>query len=107
FGKGRLATALDDDARIALAERLADTVVAAAAPRPLVIVSSAPEVAQWCADHDLVRLDDPGSLNGAADAGRQWVREQGLDRVVVVHGDLPFATTLDDVAGDGAAALAV
>ena len=37
----------------------------------------------------------------------RWTLEHGLDRVVVVHGDLPFATTLDDVAGDGAAAIAV
>ena len=107
FGKGRLASALDDDARIALAQRMADTVIAAAAPRPTVIVSSAPEVAQWCDANGLARLDDPGSLDGAADAGRRWTLERGLDRVVVVHGDLPFATTLDDVAGDGAAAIAV
>jgi 2-phospho-L-lactate guanylyltransferase len=107
FGKGRLASALDDDARIALARRMADTVVAAAAPRPVVVVSSAPEVAQWCAGHGLARLDDPGSLDRAADAGRQWTRDQGLVRVVVVHGDLPFATTLDEVAGDGPEAIAV
>jgi 2-phospho-L-lactate/phosphoenolpyruvate guanylyltransferase len=107
FGKGRLATALDDASRIALAQRMADAVVAAAGPRPTVIVSSAPEVAQWCAEHGLDRLDDPGSLDLAADAGRAWFRAHGLARVVVVHGDLPFASSLDDVAGDGAAAVAV
>ena len=49
----------------------------------------------------------PAPSTRAADAGRAWTRDQGLDRVVVVHGDLPFATTLDDVAGDGAAPIAV
>jgi 2-phospho-L-lactate guanylyltransferase len=107
FGKGRLAPALDGDARVALAERMADAVVTAAAPRPVVIVSSAPEVAAWCERHALVRIRDPGSLDAAADAGRRWVREQGLDRVVIAHGDLPFATTLDDVAGGGRDPIAV
>src|SRR5262249_9342819 len=32
---------------------------------------------------------------------------RGCARVVVAHGDLPLATTLDDVAGDGASRLAV
>jgi 2-phospho-L-lactate guanylyltransferase len=107
FGKGRLAAALDDDARIALARRMADAVVQAAGARPVVVVSSAPEVAAWCAANDLERLDDPGSLDAAAAAGRVWTRERGLLRVVVVHGDLPFASSLDDVAGDGDARVAV
>jgi 2-phospho-L-lactate guanylyltransferase len=46
-------------------------------------------------------------LNAAADVGRVWARECGYARVVVVHGDLPFATSLDEVARDGAAAVAV
>jgi 2-phospho-L-lactate guanylyltransferase len=107
FGKGRLASALDDAARLALARRMADAVVAAAATRPLVVVSSAPEVAEWCAANGLERLEDPGSLNAAADAGRAWAHTCRFARVVVVHGDLPFASSLDDVAGDGAAAVAV
>jgi 2-phospho-L-lactate guanylyltransferase len=107
FGNMRLASVLDDDARVALARRMADTVVAAAAERALVIISSAPEVARWCTAHDLPRLDDPGSLDAAAAAGQQWVRDQGWARVVVVHGDLPFAASLDDVANDGAARVAV
>ena len=107
FGKARLATALDDDARMALARRMADAVVAAAGSRPIVVVSSAEEVAAWCDTHGLARVDDPGSLDTAADAGRAWVRARDLARVVVVHGDLPYATSLDDVAGDGGAPVAV
>ena len=43
---------------------------------------------------------DPGSLDRAADAGREWVRAQGLARVVVMHADLPLATTVDGIADD-------
>jgi 2-phospho-L-lactate guanylyltransferase len=86
---------------------MADAVVAAAGARAIVVVSSAPEVAAWCETHGLARLEDPGSLDAAAGAGRGWVRDCGLARVVIVHGDLPFATTLDGVAGDGPAPVAV
>ena len=107
FGNTRLSAVLDDDARVALARRMADAVVGASANRPIVVVSSAVEVARWCDEHELLRLDDPGSLNGAADRGRDWAREHRLARVVVVHGDLPNASTLDEVADDGAAPIAV
>ncbi len=107
FGKARLARVLDDDARVALAQRMAEAVVGAAGDRDIVVVSSAAEVAAWCASHGLAQIDDPGSLDAAADAGRRWVRDRGRPRVVVVHGDLPLATNLDVVAGDGSAAIAV
>jgi 2-phospho-L-lactate guanylyltransferase len=73
----------------------------------VVIVSSAADVVDWAGAHDLARIDDPGTLNAAADAGRAWVAEQGLARVVVVHADLPLAARLDDVADDGSERLAV
>ena len=106
-GKARLAVALDDDARLLLARAMADRVLAAAAPRATVVVSSAPEVVAWAAAHGVATIDDPGSLDRSADAGRAWVREHGLSRVVVAHADLPFAATFDEVAGDGDARLAV
>jgi 2-phospho-L-lactate guanylyltransferase len=107
FGNSRLAAALEDDDRIRLARRMAETVVGAAGDRPISVVSSDVDVADWCARHGLERLDDPGSLDGAADSGRDWARARGLARVVIVHGDLPFAAGLDAVAGDGAAPIAV
>jgi 2-phospho-L-lactate/phosphoenolpyruvate guanylyltransferase len=107
FGNRRLALVLDDEARTALARRMAETVIGAASTRPIVVVSSAPEVAQWCEQHRLPRLEDPGTLDAAAAAGRRWTLEQGLGRVVVVHGDLPFASNLDDVAAQGTAPVAV
>ena len=107
FGKARLAAMLDDDDRSALAQRMAEAVVAAAGSRPLAVVSSAPEVDAWCRARGLTRIDDPGSLDTAADAGRAWARKQGLARVIVVHGDLPFAVSLDEVDGDGSTRVAV
>ena len=94
LGKARLAEHLDPDARGELGRRLADAVAAAAGELPAVVVSSAPEVRAWARDRALAVIDDPGSLDGAAAAGRDWVRDQGLARVLVAHADLPRARTL-------------
>jgi 2-phospho-L-lactate/phosphoenolpyruvate guanylyltransferase len=107
LGKARLADVLDDDARRALTRTMAERVVAAAGDRPVVVVSSAPDVVTWAGELGVAQIDDPGSLDGAADAGRAWVRAQGLARVVVMHADLPLASTLDGVADDGDRAVAV
>jgi 2-phospho-L-lactate guanylyltransferase len=106
-GKARLADALDDDARRAFTRTMAERVVTAAGSRPVVIVSSAPEVVAWSRGLGVARVPDPGSLDRAADAGREWVREHGLARVVVMHADLPLATTIDAIAGDADAHVAV
>ncbi len=106
-GKARLADALDDDARRAFTRTMAERVVAAAGSRPIVIVSSAPEVISWSSALGLASVSDPGSLDLAAAAGRQWVRDRGLGRVVVMHADLPLATALDGIADDGDAPVAV
>src|SRR5258708_674500 len=90
LGKARLADALDDDARRAFTRSMAERVVAAASDRPIVIVSSDPEVVSWALELGAANIADPGSLDGAAHAGREWVREQGLSRVVVMHADLPM-----------------
>jgi 2-phospho-L-lactate guanylyltransferase len=81
--------------------------VAAAGSRPIVIVTSAPEVVAWARGLGVAHVADPGSLDRAADAGREWVRAQGLARVVVMHADLPLASTIDGVADDGDAPIAV
>ena len=107
LGKARLAAALDDDARRAFTRTMAERVVAAAGTRPTVIVSSAPDVVAWARALRVACIDDPGSLDGAALAGRDWVRERGLGRVVVMHADLPLATSLDGIADDGDQPVAV
>jgi len=107
LGKVRLAHALNDDARRELSRTMAERVVAAAGSRPVVIVSSAPEVTAWAHALGISCIPDPGTLDGAAAAGRAWVRDRGLVRVVVMHADLPLATTLDGIADDGDAPIAV
>ena len=107
LGKVRLAQALDDAARRELSRTMAERVVAAAGSRPVVIVSSAPEVTAWARALGVAHIPDPGTLDRAAAAGRAWVRDRGLVRVVVMHADLPLATTLDGIADDADAPVAV
>jgi 2-phospho-L-lactate guanylyltransferase len=107
LGKARLAAVLSESGREALARSMAESVIAAAAPRLVVIVSSAPEVVIWARDRGLDVVDDPGSLDAAASAGRAWAIDRGLARYAVVHADLPLASSLDAVVADGDAAVAV
>jgi 2-phospho-L-lactate guanylyltransferase len=107
LGKARLAGRLDDDARSALARRMADRVLDAAAAHPVVVVSDAPEVRAWAQARGASVLDDPGSLDGAASAGVAWAEAQGLRRAVIVHADLPRARTLAPLARDGSLPIVV
>jgi 2-phospho-L-lactate/phosphoenolpyruvate guanylyltransferase len=107
LGKARLAAVLSEHDREALARSMAECVVSAAGARPVVVVSSAIEVVSWAHDHGCDVVDDPGSLDAAAAAGQTWATGRGLARYVVVHADLPFARSLDAVAADGEAPVAV
>jgi 2-phospho-L-lactate guanylyltransferase len=80
-----------------MAERVAD----AAAPMPVTIVSSAPEVTTWATARGLTVIDDPGSLDAAAAAGVASVAAAGLVRAVIAHADLPHARSLHPLAVDG------
>lgn len=98
--KARLAPVLDPSARADLAQRMAERVLEAASPLDVVVVTSAPEVRQWALDRALAVIDDPGSLDGAADAGREHFQRHGYVRVVIAHGDLPRARALAPLATD-------
>jgi 2-phospho-L-lactate/phosphoenolpyruvate guanylyltransferase len=102
LGKARLAGHLAAEDRAELARRLADCVVTAAAGLRVLVVSSDDEVRRWAEARSVAILDDPGSLDGAAAAGRAWFAAAGATRVVVAHADLPRATTFRRVIGDGA-----
>ena len=107
LGKVRLADVLDESARAELGATMANRVVDAVGDRPCTIVSNAVEVRAWAAGRGLEVLDDPGSLDGAAAAGRDWALAHGCDRYAVVHADLPRIKTLDDVLRDGPEPVAV
>ena len=107
LGKERLGVALPDAARAALAGEMALAVITAAGDRPIVIVSSAPEVVSSARTLGLHCIDDPGNLNAAAAAGLRWARTHGHARVVIAHADLPLATSFDAVDGSGRDAIVV
>jgi 2-phospho-L-lactate guanylyltransferase len=108
-GKSRLTGALSEspDSHEAFVRGLADRAADAAASHPTAVVTSAPEVVEWAKRRALSVVADRGSLDAAAFDGREWAREQGCARVVVVHADLPDIVSLDLVDGDGDAPIAV
>jgi 2-phospho-L-lactate guanylyltransferase len=100
--KARLAEVLEPATRAEIARRMADTVADAAAPLRVVVVSSAAEVIEWARGRGYDVIADPGSLDAAAVAGRDHLRDVGCDRAVVAHADLPHARALAPLALDGA-----
>jgi len=105
--KERLAVALDDGARHALIRELAGRVIDAARGQHIAIVSSDDEVVRFASDRSVVCLPDPGTLDTAADAGREWARQIGAERVAIVHADLPFVENLDPLVAPADAWVAV
>jgi 2-phospho-L-lactate guanylyltransferase len=99
-GKSRLGE-LGPGERARLLRRMAERVVRAAGDLPVAVVSGAPEVRAWAASLGLAVIDDPGSLDAAADAGARWAADMGAARVVIAHADLPLATDLAILARDG------
>lgn len=97
--KERLAPALGPDERARLARSMADIVVDAAAPLPVVVVTDDAEVASW-ADRRGARLiwRPARGLDDAVQHSVATLATEGLDRVVVAHGDLPRAHNLAAVA---------
>jgi 2-phospho-L-lactate guanylyltransferase len=107
MAKARLAGVLSETQRESLVRSMAERVVQAATLRPVAVVTSAPEVVVFARDHDCDVLADPGSLDAAAAAGREWAIGKGLARYAVVHGDLPLVRSFDAILTDGDASVAV
>lgn len=97
--KRRLSNALGPTERAALAEAMATTVVAAAAPLGVWVVCDDEGVADWAEAQGAVVIWRPGrGLNAAVTDGVDLLAAQGFDQVIVAHGDLPLATDLAPVA---------
>ncbi|HEX6301428.1 MAG TPA: 2-phospho-L-lactate guanylyltransferase [Acidimicrobiia bacterium] len=97
LGKGRLAGAVDPHTRArlgkALAQNVASTVIDAG-QMPL-IVTAAPDVAEWATKSGLPSLPDPGDgLDMAARTGVDWALHSGSSWLVL-HSDLPLIGTSD------------
>lgn len=97
--KVRLADVLAPAEREALARRMAEGVLKAAAPLPVTVVCDDEGVADWARAHDAGVVWTPGQgLNGAVHAGMAALRDAGASQVIVAHADLPFAADVTAVA---------
>lgn len=99
--KVRLAPALSEPERAALARTMATRVLAAAGPLPVSVVCDDRDVATWAEAQGASVIWRPGrGLNGAVSDGvDHLVTADGAIEVVVAHGDLPLADDLTRVAG--------
>ena len=101
--KVRLAPALSPRERAALARQMAAAVLRAAQPLPVAVVCDDTAVAEWARAEGALVLWEPGrGLNGAVESGVEQLAAAGVARVVVAHGDIPYATGLATISdGDG------
>lgn len=106
LAKQRLAPALADGQRAALARWCASRVVAAATPLPAYVVCDDDEVAAWARDAGAGVIWCPSAgLNTAVETALEHLRLAGVDLAVIAHGDLPLAHRFEHVALDGTATL--
>jgi 2-phospho-L-lactate guanylyltransferase len=98
--KRRLAPALAAPERARLAREMAEHVLAVASPLPTAVVCDDAAVADWARALRVRVVSAPGhGLNRAVEAGVAELGALGVERVIVAHGDLPFAGPLAWVAG--------
>jgi 2-phospho-L-lactate/phosphoenolpyruvate guanylyltransferase len=93
--KARLDGALDPAARADLARSMAATVIGAAAPLPVIVVTDDAGVADFAAraGADVLRQRRDG-LNAPVDEGVAHPAALGFARALIAHGDLPRASNL-------------
>ncbi len=97
--KLRLAPALGPTARRMLARDMATHVLRCAGPLPVAVVCDDVEVAAWAREHHALVVWEPErGLNRAVEAGVERLATEGVERVIVAHADLAFASELGWVA---------
>ncbi len=102
--KRRLAESLDHQMRRELMRAMAETVVAAAHDLPVWVVTDDDEVAQWAQEmHIAVRRVGVSGLNPAITVAVAAAARAGAARILVAHADLPYASDLRVVTGNGVA----
>lgn len=101
--KQRLGEVLPAADRERLARAMAARVVASGAPLGVWVVTDDDDVAVWAAEQGATPLrQERAGLNAAVTDAVAVLASAGVDRVIVAHGDLPFATELAALAaGDG------
>lgn len=94
--KGRLRTELGDEATSDLARTLADTVLSALRPLPVLVVTDDEEVAEFARERGaMVHLQQRDGLNAAVAEGYLSLTD-AAERVVIVHSDLAHPEGLGD-----------
>jgi 2-phospho-L-lactate guanylyltransferase len=89
--KLRLSAILDNDSRERLARRLAGIVLGASDGLATYVACDDDEVADWAINKGAEVLWTPGlGLSGAVMAGVSHLHNDGVELVVVAHGDLPL-----------------
>lgn len=98
--KLRLAPALSPHERATLAQQMAAQVVASAGDLPVAIVCDDPTVREWALSVGATVRWTPGlGLDGAVQAGVAAAADDGADRIVVAHADLPMAAGFSHIIG--------
>lgn len=96
--KVRLAPALPEAERAALAAAMAAHVLIAAGGLPTAVVCDDPAVAAFARQRGAFVVWEPGrGLNRAVEAGVGWLASAGVKRVIVAHSDLPLASGLAEL----------
>ena len=91
----RLASVLSPEERADLARKMAEHVLSAAKPLPVIVVCDDVGVAAWAERLGARPLPEPGrGLNGAINAAFEQLGREGYERLVVAHADLPLASEL-------------
>ncbi len=100
--KLRLADHLDEHERIDLARSMASGVIRAAAGMDVRVVCDDPEVTRWAhsTGAGVIEVSSSG-LNAAVTEALQVLQGEGVDLVMICHGDLPLATSLHGIGKPG------
>ncbi len=99
LAKSRLGGSLSDTQRADLAQSMTRAVLAAATPLDRFVVCGSHDVASWVLSQGagVVWLEPPG-LNRAVAFAVERLADDGYERVIISHGDLPLARELSWVA---------
>jgi len=100
--KLRLADHLEDNERVELARSMAAGVIRAAAGMDVRVVCDDADVARWARSlgAGVIEVGVSG-LNPAVTEALRRLEEEGVDLVMVCHGDLPLATSLQGIGEPG------
>jgi 2-phospho-L-lactate guanylyltransferase len=97
--KARLASALDENGRRELATALFRDVLAAALDCPaldqVAVVTRDPVALQIASDAGAEGMDDAGNLNESLDSVARTLGQRSVDRLLVLHADLPLVSAAD------------